>query len=64
MEQNVVNDSSVPMIIFSDIQDPTKWETGMLEGFKIIESPNIPEPPRPRQNVNAFIHRKAGHYGF
>jgi hypothetical protein len=46
-------------------RDPPQM--GRLDGFRFIESPSVhdwPQPERPRQKVNAFIHQRAGHYGF
>jgi len=65
----------VPIVVFSRADDPTHWsstlyesEIGRFEGFSYYENRPLgmpePEKPRARQNVNAFIHRKAGHYGF
>lgn len=62
------------VLVMSRVDDPKNWNyemidvtpssIGRLEGWRFIVSPSIPEPARPRQKVNAFIHRKAGHYGF
>lgn len=45
------------------------FEIGYCEGFRFIETQQLPDWPKPeqpkgRQKVDAFIHRKLGHYGF
>lgn len=60
-------DSGVKVMIFSQADDPNSYEIGRIDGFRIYESPPFkdwPQPERPRQKVNAFIHRRAGHWGF
>ena len=64
LHNKIVYDSSVRVLVYSDVNDPTNFDIGYMEGFRFIESPNIPEPPRARQKMDAFIHRKLGHYGF
>lgn len=64
-EGRVVYDTSVKVMVYSRHDDPTNYEIGCLDGFRIIESsPLMPPPEPPRQKVDAFIHRRGGHYGF
>lgn len=68
LDNRIVYDAGVDVMIFHDIEDPTNWEVGKLEGFIIYDVPPlmpIPEEPRPRQKaMNKYLHRKAGHWGF